>query len=441
MFIGIERFKNVKYLLFNMISKELLKGVLLEQQVRVKRLKSEDLVTREKLSEIKKFIGIKHSIIITGVRRCGKSVFLSQIMNSFYPSYYYANFEDERLASFDLKDFNELYEVCIELFGKSKTFFLDEIQNITGWEKWVRRMYEEGFKFFITGSNARLLSKELATSLTGRHLQFSIFPFSFKEFLDFHKFDLKKEDIYLTERRTSIIKHFSNYLKNGGFPEYLKFGQKEILQGYFNDIIQRDIVERYNIKNVRQLKELARYLITNAGNLTTYNKLKQMVEIKSVNTIIKYFSYLEAAYLLFNIPYFSYSFKKQLANPFKVYAIDVGLRDAISFKFSEDRGRIYENIVAIELKRKNKEVYYWKNVQHEEVDFVVKEGKAKQLIQVCYDIEDNDVKKRELKALIKASKELKCSNLLVITSSYESEEKIGNKKIRFSPLWKWLLTG
>jgi hypothetical protein len=422
-----------------LVAKELLKEVLLGQRQRIDKARDEDFVIREKLEEIKRFLKLRHSIIITGIRRCGKSVFLSQIINNFFDNYYYINFEDERLADFELKDFNLLYEVCIELFGKSKTFFLDEVQNVQGWERWVRRMYEDNFKFFITGSNARLLSKELATLLTGRHLQFSIFPFSFKEFLNFYKFHLKKEDLYLTEKRALIGRYFSEYLKNGGFPEYLKYTEIEIPQGYFNDIIQRDIMERYNVKNIKQIKELARYLITNSGNLATYNRLKKITEL-GINTAIKYLSYLENAYLVFSIPYFSYSLKRQIANPFKVFAIDTGLRNAISFKFSKDVGKDYENIVAVELKRKNKEVFYWKNPQHEEVDFVIKEGrKIKQLIQVCYDISDFNTKNRELKALIKASNDLKCRDLLVITEDYEGEEKIKNKKIKFKPLWKWLL--
>src|SRR3989344_3439047 len=335
-----------------MISKELLKEVLLEQKKRIEEARSKDFVIREKLDEIKKFVGIKNNIIITGVRRCGKSVFISQIINNFFKNYYYINFEDERLASFDLKDFNRLYEILIELFGKHKNFFLDEIQNINGWERWVRRMHENDFKFFITGSNARLLSRELATLLTGRHLQFSIFPFNFREFLKFYGFELKKDDIYIIERRVLINKYFSEYVKKGGFPEYLKDNRIEILQEYFNDIVQRDIVERYSIKNIKQLKELAKYLITNTANLTTYNQLKKITGIKSVNTAIKYFSYLENAYLLLSEKYFSYSLKRQISNPFKVFAIDHGLRGAISFKFSRDFGRIFETIVAIELKRR-----------------------------------------------------------------------------------------
>lgn len=420
-----------------MIDNDLLKEVLLEQKRKI--IPEKDFVIREKLNEIKKFIKIRHSLIITGVRRCGKSVLLSQITAILPNNYYYINFDDERLADFDLKDFNKLYETFIELFGKTNIFLLDEVQNVNNWERWVRRMYEDGFKFFITGSNARLLSKELATLLTGRHLQISFYPFNFKEFLYFHKIEFKKEDIYLTEKRAIIIKYFNEYINKGGFPEFLKYNRIEILQEYFNDIIQRYIVERYKIKNIRQLKELARYLITNTGNLTSYNQLKKMTEIKSVSTIINYFDYLENAYLVFKIPYFSYSLKKQSVNPFKVFAIDAGLSNVISFKFSKDIGRLYETIVAIELKRRNKDVYYWKNSLHEEVDFVIKEGKVKQLIQVCYNINEFETRKREIRALLKASKELKCNNLLVITHDYEKEERIKSKKIKYIPLWKWLL--
>lgn len=424
-----------------MISRDMLKEILLQQRRRIKETQGAEFVAREKLEEVRDFVGLKHCIVITGARRCGKSVFLSQVINRFFEEYYYINFEDERLALFSLSDFNTLYEVCTELFGEAKTFFLDEVQNIIGWERWVRRMYDDNFKFFITGSNANLLSKELATLLTGRHLQFSLYPFSFREFLELRGLDLKKEDIYFPEKRALIQKYFSEYLIKGGFPEHVRFNKMEILQEYFNDIVQRDVVERYAVKNVKQLKELARYLLTNAGNLTTYNQLKKMTGIKSVTTAINYFSYLEAAYLLFKIPYFSYSLKRQVANPFKVFAIDNGLRNSVSFRFGSDTGRLFENVVAVELKRRKKEVYYWKNAQHEEVDFVIKDHKVQQLMQVCYDITDTNVRKRELKALLKASRELRCNNLLVVTHDYEAEEKVKGKKVSFVPMWKWLLTG
>jgi len=427
-----------------MILKESLKEILLEQRRTAGNLQNRKFVKREELKKVLGFTRLKHAVIISGIRRCGKSVFLSQIMNSYQGSYYYINFEDERLADFELKDFNFLYELCIELFGNAKTFFLDEVQNIRGWEKWVRRMYSAGFKFFITGSNARLLSKELATLLTGRHLQFSIFPFSFREALIFRKVDYGERAYYLTEKRAVIKKHLSKYVKMGGFPEFLKYRKKEILQEYFNNIIDRDIAERYKVGNIRQVKNLARYLLTNTGNLSTYTGLKKVTEIKSVNTVIKYFAYLENTYLLFKVPFFSYSLKKQMLNPFKVYAVDNGLRNAVSFTFSKDAGRLFETAVAVELKIRDCDIYYWKNQVGAEVDFVImKRRKVNQLIQVCYDIADGKVKKRELSALVKASRELKCANLLTITQDYEASEKVNwrgaKRTIKFIPLWKWLL--
>jgi len=426
-----------------MISKAILKEILLEQRKNLEKLKKERFVIREKLSQIKNFVKIKQIIVITGIRRCGKSVFLSQIINKFFKKYYYVNFEDERLSDFTFKDFNLLYEVCIELFGKSKIFFLDEVQNVDGWERWVRRMYDNNFKFFITGSNARLLSREIATSLTGRHLQFSIYPFSFKELLDFYGISVKENDIYLTEKRAIILKYFTEYLKKGGFPEFLKYKKIEILQEYFNSIIERDIVGRYNIGGFKQIKELSRFLITNTANLATYNKLRKLTEIKSVNTVIKYLSYLENSYLVFRVPFFSFSLKKQIANPFKVYVIDSGLRNAIGFTFSKDIGRVYETVIGIELKRREEEVYYWKDSFQHEVDFVIKRGrKVKGIIQSCFSFENIETENREIRSLIKASKELNCNNLTVLTENYESEEKVKwfgiKRKIKFIPLWKYL---
>jgi len=424
-----------------MISKNILKEVLLEQKQKLESLNQEDFIIREMLIEIEKFVNIKHSIVISGIRRCGKSVLIFEIIKRFFKdNYYFINFQDERLADFTVQDFNVLYETLIELFGKQKTFFLDEIQNVEGWEKWVRRMYDDGFKFFLTGSNAKLLSKELATLLTGRHLQFSVYPFSFKEFLKFRNIKYNKEDIYITEKKAFLIRHFNEYVDVGGFPEYLNDKKIEILQGYFNDILYHDVAERHKIEQLKELKVLARYIIANSGNLMSYRQLSAASQIKSVNTVIKYFSAIENSYLIFAVPYFSYSLKKQNMNPFKVYAIDISFKDAINFKFSKDIGRKYENIVALQLKRDDIEFYYWKNVKHEEVDFIIMDkNKIKCLIQVCYDISFKEAKEREIKSLLNASKELKCKNLIIITDNYDAEETIVDEKIRYVPLWKWLL--
>jgi len=424
-----------------MFSKEILKALLLEQRRRIVRLQGENFVRREKLQELERFINIPQTIILTGVRRCGKSVLLLELISAFYDeNYYFVNFEDERLSTFRIEDFSLLHETFIELFGEQKTFFLDEIQNIQGWERWVRRMYEDNYKFFITGSNAKLLSRELATTLTGRHIQLTLYPFSFREFIEPKKILSKKEDLYLPEKKALVSKQFSEFLETGGFPEYVRDKRIEILQEYFNDILYNDVAKRYSLRNIQQLKEVALYSITNTGNLTSYRKLTQQTSIKSVTTTIKYVEYLENAYLLITIPYFSYSLKKQKSNPFKTYAIDQGMRNAISFKFSKDVGRTYENIVAIHLKRNQKEVYYLKNASGEEVDFVIKKGMyIEQLIQVCYDLLEEKTKAREIKSLVHASAELKCNKLLVLTENYEGEEKVENKKIKFIPLWKWLL--
>ena len=421
-----------------MISKELLKEILFRQRKLLEERMKEKQVEREQIDKIKELKALKHVVVITGIRRAGKSFFLSQIAKTFYTSYYYLNFEDERLYKFSVEDFELFYQTAIELFGESRTIFLDEVQNIKGWERWVRRMHDEGFKLYLTGSNASLLSKELGTLLTGRHIPIILFPFSFIEFLHFKEFDFKNEDLYITERKAKIVKYFEEYVQKGGFPEFLKSENIDILQGYFNDILQRDIVQRYSVKYPMQLKELARYVITNSGKLMSYNKLRQVSELKSTNTVIKYVDYMKTAYLIFTVPFFSYSLKQQLRNPFKVYSIDVGLRNAISFGFSKDFGRIYENIVALHLLRKGCEVYYWKGIKGEEVDFVVKKAnRIEHLVQVTYELEEN--KDREIKSLISASKELKCNSLIMLTKEYEGEEKIKNKIIRYIPLWKWLL--
>lgn len=416
--------------------------LLRQQEKRIRDFGKKEFIQRECLENLKKFFKSPHSLIITGPRRCGKSVLMSQIINSYYKKFYYINFEDERLFGFNLKDLSELYEIFLELSGQGKTFFLDEIQNVQEWERWVRRLYDEGFKFFITGSNATMLSKELGTKLTGRHINFTLYPFSFKEFLSYKNYIPK--NLFMPEEKVKVKKFLTEYLEKGGFPEFLISGNIEILQEYFNDMIQKDIIERYNLANVRQIKELAKYLLTNSGNLTSYNKLSKLAETGSINTIIKYISYLENAYVLFIVPFFSYSLKKQTTNPFKVYPIDTGLRNSISFKFSKDKGRLYECIVAIELKRRDEEIYYWKNQQQQEVDFVVRKGlRICKLIQVCYDVDNLDTKKREVRALISASRELKCKNLLVITMDKEGEEIFEwfgvKRKIKFVPLWKWLL--
>lgn len=421
------------------MDKSILKEIILEQKERLEKL--ETGIERKKLSEIKKQINLPHSLVITGIRRAGKSTLLLQIMRQFYKeNCYYFNFEDERLLNFTYKDFNSLYEALIELFGKKKVFFFDEIQNVVGWEVFIRRMQEQGIKFYITGSNASLLSKELGTKLTGRYISLGLFPFSFSEFLKFENKEIKKNAFYLSEERAKIKRYFNRYLKNGGMPDYLKYKNPDILKNLYEDILYRDIVARYEIKEIKALRELTFYLLTNLGNLISFNKLKEILKLGSVNTVKSYIDYLENSFLVFTVNVFSYSLKQQFIGPKKVYCIDNGLVNAVSFRFSKDRGRFLENLVFIELKRRGKEIFYYKTKTNQEVDFLLREkGRAKELIQVSQNLGTEELKKREIDSLIKASEELKLNKGLILTEDEEDVVKLKKKTIKIIPIYKWLL--
>ena len=412
-----------------------------QKQELIDEIKNKKLVNREAENYFKNILDSKLIKIISGVRRCGKSVFSYILLKD--KNFAYMNFDDERLI---YSDTNQILSSFYEIYGKDfKFIFLDEIQNLENWELFVNRLKRIGFNLFITGSNAKLLSKELATHLTGRHLTIEIFPFSFREYLKAINF---KEDIQTT-KGISILKHeLKNYLNLGGFPEIIveKENPKIYIRELYSKIIEKDIINRYDISYKKTFKEIAMNLISNPARGVSYNKLKKQFNLGSEHTVKNYLSYLEEAYLIFLISKFSYKPVEVEKSAKKVYVMDTGIINYSSFKFMKDYGHIYENLVAIELLRKksfnpNLEIYYWKNIQHEEVDFVIKEGlKVKELIQVCYDINDIETKKREIKALIKASKELRCGNLIIVTDDYEKEEKINSKKIKYVPLWKWLLS-
>ena len=365
----------------------------------------------------------------------------------------YINFENRKLFPLKKEYFNEIIEFIHfeNLLDKGKIYlFLDEVQKIDGWEKYIRSIYDEfkgKIKIFVSGSNASLLSKDYGTLLTGRHLSKTLMPLSFKEFLRFKKYEIKK---VLTEKdRANIKKFLEEYLDFGGFPEVVLSENKEqMLSQLFNDILTKDILSR-NIRKESTIEEFSYYLAGNVSSLLSFNKMANYFKSRgikiSVPTIENYFKLIKNSFLFFDNLIFSYKIKDQFQNPRKIYCIDNGIFNFIGLKFSRDYGKMYENAVFLKLKKKSFDnylinIFYWKNIQHEEVDFVIKEGiKVIQLIQACYSIENVEIKKREIKALIKASNELKCNDLFIITKSYENEEKIDNKKIKFIPLWKWLL--
>jgi len=362
----------------------------------------------------------RHAYIISGIRRCGKSTLLQQINKTFTQQTLYINFEDPRLSGFDLTDFNRLHEI-VTAKGINILFF-DEIQNIEKWESFVRFRLDEGYRVFITGSNASMLSRELGTKLTGRHISKELFPFSYNEFLEF-------------TGESANAASSDKYRNEGGFPERLKTGMPEIMMNVFNDIVFRDIALRYNIKNTTSLQQLAVWLISNTGKPVSGNSLRKLFSIGSSSSIMEYLSHLSDAYLFFFIPRFSYSHKVQIVNPKKVYAIDNGLIEANSVSFTNDNGRMLENMVFMHLRRQTKEIFYFK--ENKECDFVVfKSGKFAGLFQVCWQL-DQDNLDRELSGMIEALDYFNKNDGVIITHDQEEAFIKNGKKIRAIPFYSW----
>ena len=383
------------------------------------------------------FIKNKKISVISGVRRSGKSTLLKQISKR-YDGFYYLNFEDDRLSRFEIEDFSTLLELFLELYGKQKVFFFDEIQNIYGWEKFARRLFDGGYKVFVTGSNAKILSSELATTLTGRHLKMELYPFNFQEFLSYKKFEIKKR--YTTEESAQINRYLREFIEFGGFPEIVESGNKAELQQIYQDILIKDLLLRFNIKEVKAFKELSVYLLSNTSSLISFRNLQKVLKFKSPNTVKTYVDYLEESYINFSVPKYDYSFRKQIINDRKIYSIDTGLVNVVSFAFSENKGRLIENLVFIELKNRNKEVFYHKDKY--ECDFVLKEGrKIVEAIQVTDNISNEQIREREISGLFEAMNKYELNKgTILVFDGREEEKKVKGKKIIFLPLWKWLLT-
>jgi len=427
-----------------MISIENLKRVIISQREAMDELMERERIIKRDV-DIKRLRGyLKHPnvLAILGIRRCGKSVFTWLLLTN--KKFGYINFFDERLAGLKVDEMDKVVQAFYELYGDIEYFVFDEIQTINGWERFVSRL-RTSKKVIITGSNSQLLSSELATYLTGRHTDFELFPFNFNEFLLLKKITLDKDWVYSTKKVAKVKNLLKDFIFQGGFPEVDKFG-KIFLQTIYKDIIDKDILARYKVKNIQALKTIARYLISNSSSEFTFTKLKKITNLKDVHTTSNYVEYLKDSYLIIIIERFSFKLKEQIIAPKKVYCIDTGLSNTVSFKLSENFGRLMENLVIVELLRRKSynslgwEIYYWKDHQQREVDFVLKKGKkVNQLIQVTNVSSKEELNNREISSLLKAGKELKCNNLSVITWDYEDKEKIENKIIEFIPLWKWLL--
>lgn len=413
--------------------KELLKSVIIDQQ---ETTWDPSYIERQIPHH---YYDTEEVVVISGIRRCGKSTLLNQIRRGLSENDYYLNFDDERLIGFKVEHFQILFETFVELFGQQKTFYFDEIQNVWGWERFVRRLRDQGNKVFITGSNASMLSRELGTHLTGRYMSMELFPFSFKEYLQFKNITYGSREMHSTRQRSEIQKHFQEYLHTGGIPLYVRDQNDEYLKSLYNSILYRDVLVRNRLTNEKEMLELVHFLSSNVAKLSSNNSLAKVIRVKNASTIRNYLDFLQNTYLLFQVYKYDVSLKKQLQNQKKTYFIDNGLVKKLGFMFSDNLGRLLENLVFIELIRRRKQVYYYK--QKYECDFVVKDGtRITEAFQVCYALENEETRTREIKGLTEALSAYNLNEGLILTNSDEDELHVEGKTIRFLPAWKWLLS-
>ncbi len=394
-------------------------------------------------------------LFIKGVRRSGKSTILlnhiEELIANGVPKedILFVNLEDPRFAtSLSLGLLEEIKQAYLYYMNPSKRpyIFLDEIQNIEGFEKWLLKEYElQSSHLFATGSNSKLLSKEIGSSLSGRYLDIQVSPLSFKEFLGFNTIEIEKP-YDLASRQMEIERYFEQFISYGGFPKVVLIEDVSLkeaeLKNYFDSILLRDVVARYKLDNFRVLEQLSILLLSSIGNLISITKIKNRMGV-SHDLASRYIEYLENTYMIQSVPLFDWSLQKQYVNPKKIYSIDTGLSKRVSFEVGKRMGDMLENIVYLELKRRYSEIYYFKTSQGYEVDFLLKEyEQITHLLQVSQTLEDDKTKKRELRALVKAYDELKhvdSIRLWLLTMDESSIEQIDGKEIEIINILEWLL--
>jgi predicted AAA+ superfamily ATPase len=418
-----------------MLNKDFIKSLLKEQ--REKLLKRDTGIERQAFQESADKLNLPHVAIITGIRRCGKSTLMAQIIKKNFSktNFYYINFDDERWVGFEAKDFNLIYEALLELFGDAKTFFIDEIQNIKGFELFVRRFYDDGFKFIVTGSNSDLLSSELGSRLTGRYVNINLYPFSFIEFCKLKKIQFPGNKVFTTIEKATFYRQFEEYFFSGGMPEYIIYRNDESLKQTYHDLLIKDIAIRFNISNLSVLRELYIYLITNFGNRFNYTSLSKTAGIQSTSTIINYINYLELTYFAKQVRKFDFSLQKSQKNEKKLYISDNGFINLLSQSFTTDKGRLFENLVFNYL-NKNVEIYYFSGKR--ECDFIcTKNRNVFAAFQACYDLNVNNFE-RETSGLIEAMNYTGVEKAYILTLENNDEITIEGKKIMILPAWKWV---
>jgi len=413
----------------------MIRDILLLQKREIEQRLQEPYVEREFDSKRGAHDLIK---VILGPRRAGKSFFAMHLVQA-QGAFGYVNFDDERLVG--LQDNDALIAAVDEVYDRPKHLLLDEIQNLPRWELLVNRLQRQGYRLTITGSNAHLLSSELATHLTGRHIPIVLFPFSFAEYLRARGRDLTEQE---------KAEAFRSYVEVGGYPEPIMkdIQRREYLTTLVRSVLYKDIVMRHKIRSPQGMEDMAGNLMANIAQRYSLNTLAKVTRLQSVHTVEKYLRHLEEAFLFFSVRRFSFKVREQVRADRKIYCTDNGIVTSSSFRFSANAGSLYENMVGIALRKRQLEgrleFFRWQSAQQEEVDFVVKKGtRIKQLVQVCADVTDPKTKTREVRALLKASADLRCNDLLILTETAEGEESVSwfgaQGKVRFMPLWKWAL--
>lgn len=406
-----------------------MKNIVLKQRAERDDLASRPYYTRKHIQDIAPFLESSVPKLITGPRRAGKSVYAMQILSD--KNYAYLNLDDTLLLG--AFDEDSVMQALGEVYPGYEYLLLDEVQNLHSWDAWVAKLYRRGVNLVITGSNANLLSSEMATLLTGRYLEIQILPFSMEETLNYRGAPINAE---LPDERARLALEMDDYLKKGGYPEIVK--NREIEQAYlsamFDSIILKDVAQRHKIRKITELYDLADYLISNYSNPLSYNEIAKELSLGSVTTVKKFCGYLAEPYLFFYLPRYDNKLKEMKKAPRKVYVIDNGFIYTRSFELSSNNGRQLENMVFIELLRRGfdlkKSLFYYRTSNDKEVDFVTRDGrKVTSLIQVSYDISKTKTRERELDALVKASEELKCDNLLLITWDQNEEVNYKGKMI------------
>jgi uncharacterized protein len=393
---------------------------------------------RTQLRDVERAASVPHAVIVSGLRRVGKSTLLAQMAHRLgKEAFYYVNFEDDRFLGFQPDDANDLYRALVEVFGERQIFVVDEVQNVPGWEHFVRRFMDMGFKFYITGSNASLLSRELGTRLTGRYVPIELLPFSFQEYLQFRGEELPNPGHMTTAQTARLNSLLDAYLRSGGIPDALKYPELPLLRTLYDDVLYRDIATRYRIDAVTALRKLAFYLLSNPAGTVSFNKLKAQFQLGSVNTVKSYIDYLENSWLLFTLNVYDFSVKRQQIAPKKIYCIDTGLANAVGFGFSPNTGKLLENLVFLALRRQTREIYYCLTAAGYEVDFYLPE--KRQLVQVAQRLGNPATREREIRALSDVMQNMRVQSALILTDANESGFEIQGVPVEVRSTAEWFV--